>query len=221
MEKYQIKLQENIIEYELNYKAIRSLYLKVEQGKLIVKAPMSMSKKTIEQYIIKYQDKILKQIQTYTPYLLPNENGYVDIFETRYKLVVRDVGKKQCAIHKDCVYVYDQDIEKCLNIYLKQILLSYIEERVIYYLANHFNLNMPKIVIKKYKGRWGSCFYKDNTISFHQGLVHLNKDLIDYVIVHELTHFLQPNHSPLFYQEMAKVMPDYQRRQKILKEKHV
>lgn len=221
MEKYQIILNEQTIEYELNYKSIRSLYLKVENGRLIVKAPLSMSRKTIEQYIVKYQEKILKQIQNYTPYALLQNNGYVDIFGKRYKLLIRDVGQKQCVMHQDCLYVYDKNIEKCVNIFLKQLLLSYIEERVIYYLAHYFDLKMPKIVIKIYKGRWGSCFYKDNTISFHQGLVHLDKELVDYVIVHELSHFLQPNHSPLFYREMAKVMPDYKRRQKILKEKHV
>ena len=52
-------------------------------------------------------------------------------------------------------------------------------------------------------------------------LVHLEKDLIDYVIVHELTHFLQANHSALFYQEIEKRMPDYKQRIKRLKEKHI
>lgn len=221
MEKYQIILNHQTIEYELNYKSIRSLYLKVDQGKLIVKAPLSMTRKTIEQYIVKYQEKILKQIDNYTPYELLKDNGYVDIFGKQYNLVVRDVGKKYCAIHQDCLYVYDKNIEKSVDMFLKQHLLSYIEERVIYYLAKFYDLDMPKIVIKKYKGRWGSCFYKDNSISFHQGLVHLDKELIDYVIVHELTHFLQPNHSPFFYAEMAKVMPDYKYREKLLKEKHI
>ena len=49
-------------------------------------------------------------------------------------------------------------------------------------------------------------------------LVHLEKELIDYVIVHELCHFIQPNHSKLFYQEVQKRLPDYKEREKKLKE---
>ena len=58
-------------------------------------------------------------------------------------------------------------------------------------------------------------------LTFNLSLIHLDKELIDYVIVHELTHFLQANHSTLFYQEIAKRMPDYKERLKRLKEKHV
>ncbi len=67
----------------------------------------------------------------------------------------------------------------------------------------------------------GSCYYKEGKVSFNLSLIHLDKELIDYVIVHELTHFLQANHSTLFYQEIAKRMPDYKERLKRLKEKHV
>ena len=76
------------------------------------------------------------------------------------------------------------------------------------------------IEIKKYKSRWGSCYYRDHRVSFHLGLIHLEKELIDYVILHELVHFLQPNHSALFYQEIAQRMPCYKEIQKRLKEKH-
>ena len=58
-------------------------------------------------------------------------------------------------------------------------------------------------------------------MSFHLSLIHLEKNLIDYVIVHELTHFLQPNHSKQFYLEIEKRMPDYKTRQQRLKEKHI
>ena len=102
----------------------------------------------------------------------------------------------------------------------RQILHDYIEEKIITYLAYDFDLDMPLIEIKKYKSRWGSCYYRDHRVSFHLGLIHLEKELIDYVILHELVHFLQPNHSALFYQEIAQRMPCYKEIQKRLKEKH-
>ena len=86
------------------------------------------------------------------------------------------------------------------------------------YLKSNFSLNMPVIQIKKLKARWGACFSNQNKVCFNLVLVHLEKELIDYVIVHELCHFIQPNHSKLFYQEVHKRLPDYKEREKKLKE---
>ncbi len=221
MENHQIILNNQTIEYTIIYKHIRSLYFKVEKGELIVKAPYHTSLSVIEDYIIKYQNKLLKRMVSYESYYDYRDNGYIDIYNQRYTIVLRDVKKNLCEIHDDKIYVYHHQIEKCLDSYLRKQLLDYITERVIYYLVNDFDLGMPKIEVRKYKGRWGSCFFKENKISFNLALIHLDKDLIDYVIVHELTHFLQANHSALFYQEMSERMPDYKNRQKRLKEKHV
>lgn len=221
MESHQIILENQIIEYDIVYKSMRSIYFKVEKGRLLVKAPYHTPLSFIEENIMKYQKKFLKQINDYEPYYLYQDQGYVDIFDERYNIVLRDVCQRQCVIHDHQLYVYHQQIDKCVESYLKQRLLDYVEERVIYYLAHDFDLGMPKIGVRKYKGRWGSCFYRENKISFNLSLIHLDKELVDYVIVHELTHFLQANHSSLFYQEMQKRMPDYKQRQRKLKEKHV
>ncbi|MEG0367498.1 MAG: YgjP-like metallopeptidase domain-containing protein [Coprobacillus sp.] len=221
MESHQIILENQTIEYDIIYKHMRSIYLKVEHGRLLIKAPYYTPIAVIEDNIRKYQKKLLSQIQQYEPYFLYQDHGYVDIMNQRYEICLRDVGKRQCQIHDQQLYVYHHQIDKCVEAYLKKRLLDYVEEMVISYLAYDFDLGMPKIEVRKYKGRWGSCFYRENKISFNLSLIHLEKELIDYVIVHELTHFLQANHSSLFYQEMQKRMPDYKIRQKRLKEKHV
>lgn len=221
MEKHHILLQNQWIEYQLTYKNIKSIYLKVENGQLVIKAPFYTPLSFIEKNIIKYQSRLLKQIEHYQPYAVYKEDGYVYIFNKRYQIVYRDLKERKCQIHENNLYVYHYQISQTIEKFLKKKLLDYIEEKVIEYLAHDFDLDMPQIVIKKYKGRWGSCFYKDNKISFNLSLVHLEKDLIDYVVVHELTHFLQANHSSKFYCEMAKRMPDYKERQSRLKEKHI
>lgn len=221
MEIHRIWIDNQWLEYDLIYKNIKSLYMKVEQGRLVVKAPLLTPLNFIENNIIKYQNRIIKQINQFQPYALYQDHGYVMIFHKQYSLVVRDLQKRQCQIHNDSLYVYHHDIEKTVEKFLKQKLLDYLEERIIYYLATSFDLDMPHIEVKKYKGRWGSCYYKEQRVSFHLSLIHLEKNLIDYVIVHELTHFLQPNHSKQFYLEIEKRMPDYKTRQQRLKEKHI
>ena len=116
--------------------------------------------------------------------------------------------------------MYTSYIENALGIFLAQILYDYLEKRITHYLPL-FNRTMPRMTIKHYKGRWGSCYDQLNLVTFNFSLVYLDKELIDYVIVHELCHFIEPNHSPRFYAEVKKRMPDYKKRMKILEEKHV
>lgn len=221
MKTYQIALDDTIIEYDIIFKQMKSIYLRVKQGRLEVSAPYYTPLSLIEDNIIKYQKKILSQIKDYQPYYLYRDNGYVYIFNQKYTIRLRELGEKKCVIHGHYIYVYHHQIANCVEIFLKRMLMDYIEERIIHYLAFDFDLDMPKIEIKKYKGRWGSCFYKDNKVSFNLSLVHLDKELIDYVIVHELSHFLQANHSALFYREIEKRLPHYKQLQKRLKEQHV
>lgn len=221
MEKHQIFIHQQCIEYKLTYKRMKSIRIKVIQGQMVVSAPYSTPLSYIEACIVQYADKLLAQLNQYVPYAIYHDKGYVDIFGERYEICLRDVGTNKCCIHDHRLYVYHQHIEGCVECYLQKILYDYIQEKIIGYLAYDFDLDMPRIEIKKYKSRWGSCFYQENKVTFHLSLVHLKQDLIDYVIVHELTHFLQANHSPRFYQEIEKRMPDYRERQKRLKEKHL
>ena len=124
----------------------------------------------------------------------------------------------KAAIHEDKIYVYHHKIQEIIENELKNILYDYLVKQICYYLNTRFDLTMPEIEIKKYKSRWGACFSKQNKVSFNLALVHLDKNLIDYVIIHELCHFIQPNHSKLFYQEIEKRLSDYKIREKRLKE---
>ena len=220
MEKHQIILNHHVYEYDLHFKKIKSIYIRVIDGHIVVNAPILTPIETIENLLVQYQDKLIKKIQQFDPYIVYENQGKVLIFNQWYTIKLLDIGQYKCAIHNDQLYVYHHSLIKTIDLYLKEILLSYIEERMIYYLSYSFDLAMPYIEIKHYKGRWGSCFYKENKVTFNLSLVHLEKDLIDYVIVHELTHFLQANHSKAFYNEIEKRMPDYKERQKRLKEKH-
>lgn len=65
--------------------------------------------------------------------------------------------------------------------------------------------------------RWGSCSAKNN-LCFSYKLMLLPDDLIDYIVVHELAHIKEKNHSAAFYTVVARYMPDYKDRRKRLKE---
>jgi hypothetical protein len=64
--------------------------------------------------------------------------------------------------------------------------------------------------------RWGSCGPK-GTLNFSWRLVMAPIEIIDYVIVHELIHLEEKNHSEVFWRKMRTIMPDYEKRQEWLK----
>ncbi len=90
-----------------------------------------------------------------------------------------------------------------------------IPPRAEYY-ANLIGVTYNKIGIKTPKTRWGSCSSKKN-LNFSALLVLMPEEIMDSVIVHELCHLKEMNHSARFYDEILKVMPDYREREKWLK----
>lgn len=91
-----------------------------------------------------------------------------------------------------------------------------IPERVKHY-APLIGVDYGRITIRNQRTRWGSCSGKGN-LNFNCLLMLLPDDVIDSVVVHELCHRKQMNHSPQFYAEIEKVFPEYQRCRKWLKE---
>lgn len=93
--------------------------------------------------------------------------------------------------------------------------LKYIPDRVAYF-APIVGVNYGRITIRNQKTRWGSCSSKGN-LNFNCLLMLAPPEVIDYVVVHELCHRKQMNHSAAFWNEVAKVLPDYKTSVKWLK----
>ena len=91
-----------------------------------------------------------------------------------------------------------------------------IPERVNYY-APKIGVTYGRITVRCQKTRWGSCSSKGN-LNFNCLLALLPPEIIDSVVVHELCHRKQMNHSPRFYAEIERVFPEYKRCDRWLKE---
>lgn len=84
------------------------------------------------------------------------------------------------------------------------------------YFANIMGLKYGRITITGAKGRFGSCSSKGN-IAYSYRLIEYPEAAIDYVVVHELAHLLEMNHSKRFYAIIEKILPDYKERIRLLK----
>lgn len=94
--------------------------------------------------------------------------------------------------------------------------LKVIPERVEYF-AKVIGVTYGKITVRNQKTRWGSCSSKGN-LNFNCLLMLAPPEVLDYVVVHELCHRKQMNHSKAFWLEVEKVLPDYKEARKWLKE---
>ena len=89
-----------------------------------------------------------------------------------------------------------------------------IPEKVRYF-AGKIGVDYGRITIRNQKTRWGSCSGKGN-LNFNCLLMLTPDEVQDYVVIHELCHRKEMNHSPKFWAEVAKFMPDYKQKRKWL-----
>lgn len=83
----------------------------------------------------------------------------------------------------------------------------FVHTRVTHW-NSFYNFKYGRIAIKNTKTLWGSCSKKGN-LNFSYALIHLPRELADYVIVHELCHLQEHNHSPRFWELVAHTQPNY------------
>ncbi len=97
--------------------------------------------------------------------------------------------------------------------------LEYIPKRVIFF-SMQMKVYFGNVTIRNQKTRWGSCSSKGN-LNFNCQLMRMPPEVIDYVVVHELCHLKEMNHSKAFWEEVEKVMPDYQKHRDYLKKQRI
>ena len=108
-------------------------------------------------------------------------------------------------------------IRTLLSRVVAQDFQPYIEARVQRINQMHFKRKINKISLKYNHSNWGSCSTKGN-VNLSTRLLFAPTAVIDYVIVHELSHLFEMNHSPRFWAIVARAMPDYKKHEQWLKE---
>ena len=147
------------------------------------------------------------------------KEGYIEI--RCNKFVSDEFIRKFILKHKDTIlkklnknyYFLGKKVEKEIN-YKEEtpkIVLPLVEKY-----SKIMNLYPTKVSFRFNKTRWGSCSYK-NSIVFNYYLAKLPIELIEYIVVHELSHIKHKHHQKPFWDEVAKVMPDFQKRRKLLR----
>jgi len=140
------------------------------------------------------------------------EKEIQQFIEKNSKWIERNLKKQQEKIDKanSLEAISEDDILK-----LKKLAKEYIPKRVAYF-APIVGVSYGNITIRVQKTLWGSCTSRGN-LSFNCLLMMTPNEVIDSVVVHELCHRKEMNHSKKFYQEVLKVFPEYRKWDKWLK----
>ena len=153
-----------------------------------VRAPMYTSQRDIERILKEKEVWIQKHIEQ-----------------------MREQEAKRKGENGEHEYLSREEIQK-----LAEKALKYIPKRVSYF-AKQIGVTYGRITIRNQKTRWGSCSSKGN-LNFNCLVMLTPLEVIDYVVVHELCHRKEMNHSKAFWAEVEKVLPNYKEQVKWLKE---
>jgi len=193
-------------------------------ARLIVRAPLFTPKDFIqklidrkESWIKAKQELFLKRQQkVLVRKFIPNEEFL--FLGQAYPLIAVDNLPKAVIFENNLMIssLVLRNARDHLESWYKTQALTHITQRVEYY-AKHTDLDYSSIRINNASTRWGSCGYKD-TLNFTWRLIMAPARVIDYVVIHELMHLKQKNHSHKFWAEVAKIMPDYKKDERWLKD---
>ena len=99
--------------------------------------------------------------------------------------------------------------------WLRDTAQDWFEQRAGHF-ASVLGVQVPRIRLSNARTRWGTC-HPDGRVLLNWRLIQMPPSLIDYVVVHELAHLREPNHSARFWTWVARVLPDYKERRLMLR----
>jgi len=200
-----------LYEIQIIKKNNKNIYIRVKESKIIITCNYFTTNKQINKLINDNYHSIAKMIDKDN-----NKQEKENIFYLFGKTYDIIYGFKDFEITQNKIYVLDK---KQLDNYITNKIKETFNERLNYwYDIFEEKIPYPNLKIRKMTSRWGVCNLKNNNVTLNYYLYKYDPICLDYVIVHELSHFIFPNHSKLFWNLVSKYCKDYKQIRKKLKD---
>ena len=182
----------------------KNIYISLKDSNtILVTANRLVSTKQIKELLDKNYKFLVKMLNKKVSE--EEKDHYFWYLGKKYIPVYNETSKK---VSFDNDYIYAKD-EKMLDKFYKNECLRVFENEVKRIVPYFDNLPKFSLRIRTMKTRWGVNNRGNNTITLNSELLKKDLDLLDYVIIHELCHFYEPNHSARFWNWVYKYYPNY------------
>lgn len=220
------------IAYTLKRCRRRTIGMKIDSDGLTVSAPLRESLRWVESVL---QDKagwVLKKLDEWenkkSIRLVWEETAVFPLLGESWQLATAAPGvmrmtqvkmrsktaDKQLALPLPSLLTAKQIEEIVMPWYRQQALACFHTRSALY--ANKLGVPQPQLRLSRAKTQWGSCDIR-GIVYLNWRLIQMPLHLVDYVVAHELSHLVEMNHSPAFWQTVASIYPDYLAARKELK----
>lgn len=190
-------------------------------GELIVKSPRKIEFAELEKillkhhkWIIRHQNKIHHAIENGSNHTFDETDSFFYLGK-KYPLRFGD----NCQFTGNAfelVLGEEAEIRRQLELIYRELAINYLSCHVKF-VAAKFKIEYAKVKVNKASTRWGSCNSRGN-INFPWNLIMCPEEVVDYVVIHELAHRLEMNHSAKFWANVANMCPNYAQYRKYLKD---
>ena len=216
-----------MINYTLIRSARKTIALHVRDGSIEVRAPFQSPKHIIDRFVLSKEKWIEDKLLYFSDRAKQREN-----FQLGYGTHILYRGKNYpiessfsdfIGFENDKFYVppnlNSAEIKECCTKIYRVLAKQEIINRT-WHFAELMNVSPTTVKVNNAKTRWGSCSSK-KSLNFSWRLIMADDDLIDYVVIHELAHLSEMNHSTRFWNIVGSVLPDYKLRKTRLRELHL
>ncbi len=203
---------------------IKNLYLRVKNGNIIASVPRLVSKKLIKEFVEKNIESCVNHLEKIkSNFLYSTGQKFIFLREEKHQiLILKGFKNNGYKIIDDNLYLETKngtksEVEKLIKEILEIITFNYVFKKIPFF-EQKMNLQKHDFKVSYRKSYWGKNFINKNKILFSSNLSHLKEELTDYIIVHELTHNIFPNHSKDFWKIVEKYKPNFKELNKKLKD---
>ncbi|WP_294561027.1 SprT family zinc-dependent metalloprotease [uncultured Traorella sp.] len=212
-----IKVNDLEICYTLIIKNVKNINLYITRnGEIVVSCNAYVPLKKVDEFVgIKCQWILEKMRMIQQQQKILHDNQRFLFLGKSYPIKTVLSKTSGVRLREGICMIYKRESEdeyKILLQYEKEMAQKILKQKMkeVYEKMSHdYIINEPALKIRKMTSRWGSCMPKKNQITLNSQLIHYQERFIDYVVIHEYAHLIQPNHSKAFYAIIEKYMPDY------------
>ena len=222
----------NAISYTLERKPVKNINLRIRPDNCVyVSAPKDVVAKMVDAFVVEKSAYILRALKKFKDRNREStlENNFVNGETVKFlgrnlRLKVKNASRSKVESDESYVTLYVKDVQdadlkkRVLETWLRKKCKDEITAicKKVYPQVKKYGVAFPEIQLREMVSRWGSCSPKKGFMTFNTALIAMPVSCIEYVVTHEFTHFLYPNHSKKFYQQLATFMPDWEERKKRL-----